>query len=292
MDIRLSYFIDITPFENLVSAIEGLKEQLEREVEAFGYGVLVQAWHKEAATALKRPGGYIQKIDEGIEYPFEHDPLQFFVVNRHVAAKYLEEGVQPFDLKKMLSTSAKVKVGKDGKRYIHIPFEHSTSELKEAGVYEGARGLRESRITTIIRNTARGDQRSYDWGGRLKGMGDLGRRSKVFPVTGDLARSGAGKPGSQTLYPRGGEPTGSVRYTWKTSPFENIVRFKAGPGSGSRYSSFRTISENSDPQAWIHPGIQASHIAEKAINSVKTEFYGMLAKAVKDAFQKAGLAAE
>ena len=273
---NLSYFIDITPFENLVSAIEGLKTQLENEVEAFGYGVLVQAWHKEAATALKRPGGYIQKIDEGIEYPFDHDPLNFVVVNRHVAARYLEEGFEPFDLKKMLSTSAKVKVGKDGKRYLHIPFEHSTSELKEAGVYEEARGLRQSRITTIVRNTARGDQRSYEWGGRLKGMGDLGRRSKVFPVTTDLARAIGG----------------SVKYTWKTSPFEGIVRFQAGPGPQSRYSSFRTISENSNPQAWIHPGIQASHIAEKAINSVKTEFYTMLAKAVKDAFQKAGFAAE
>ena len=35
--------------------------------------------------------------------------------------------------------------------------------------------------------------------------------------------------------------------------------------------TFRTISDNSDPNSWIHPGIHASHIAEKAVEAVKMQ---------------------
>jgi hypothetical protein len=69
------------------------------------------------------------------------------------------------------------------------------------------------------------------------------------------------------------DPTRWGNYTWKTSPFQGIIRTqtiggKAVPGGKSAYLTIRTVSKNSDPASWIHPGWRACNLIERASESL------------------------
>ena len=55
-----------------------LYDSLQEIVEASG-NQLIAEWHKEGTIALKNPGGYIQAIDDGLQYPYESNPLHLVI---------------------------------------------------------------------------------------------------------------------------------------------------------------------------------------------------------------------
>jgi hypothetical protein len=101
-------------------------------------------------------------------------------------AKEIDEGRPARDLKKMLDTSHKTRIAKDGKRYLIIPFRHQApgsdaiGQSMPADVYELARNLSPSRVTGSKRLVVGHDiksrkpllitKRSYAWGGSLNFM--------------------------------------------------------------------------------------------------------------------------
>lgn len=277
---EIKFEIDLAPLVNIGQLLsperEGqLVQAIQGAVRDTG-DALVGNWTREAMNALKTYGGYTQAITEGTEYPFEDDPLHFVVTNRHKAVRFLEDGIQAFDMKKMLQTSAKVKTSKDGKRYMSIPFEHSRESLIKAGIDPEEFGNLAGSERTARLNVS--EPNAYRWGERLQDMGNLGKRRKYFIANPSLRALAAGRKwGSRGL----------VSYEWKSSPFENVYRFKDTQGKTSGYVSFRTISENSDENAWIHPGIRAMHIAEKAVADVKPMFQSRCSEAVKSAIREA-----
>lgn len=189
----------------------------------------------------------------------------------------------PYDMKKMLSTSAKVRISKDGKRYLVIPFTHSKASLNTAGLGKEAQSLSPSRkqVPTIA------DPRSVAWGEHLSDMGDFGRQRKLFSVIGEqFAKERAGQKGVMTYYRKGSAFASGVDYQWKASKFEGIVRMVDHKGKTSEYVSFRVMSENSPANSWIHPGIRASHIAENTANIIRPQFQEAVGKLVKDSFSR------
>ena len=54
------------------------------------------------------------------------------------------------------------------------------------------------------------------------------------------------------------------------------LRGGGAKGSGSDYTMFRTVSKNSDPSSWIHPGITARLLHEKVLD--KLDIDGVVAK--------------
>ena len=277
---EIKFDIDLAPLVNIGRFLSPEREgQLQAAIQSAVKDTgdaLVGNWTREAMNALKTYGGYTQAIIEGTEYPFDDDPLHFVVTNRHKAVRFLEDGIQAFDLKKMLQTSAKVKTSKAGKRYLSIPFEHRRESLIKAGIDPEEFGnLAGSERAARLQAS---DPNKYRWGERLQDMGDLGKRRKYFianPSVRALASS------------RNWQSRGLVSYEWKSSPFENVYRFQDSKGKTSGYASFRTISEASDENAWIHPGIRAMHIAEKAVEEVKPMFQARCAEAVQSAIQEA-----
>ncbi len=270
MILGLNVDVDLSGIQALEDFAELIPSRLAKVIEATGTQ-LVAEWSKEARIALKNPSGYVLKIEEGVEYPFHDDPLHYVVTNRHPAVMFLEEGVDPFDLKKMLETSSKVKISKEGKRYLRVPFKHSVESMESAGIdprefQQLATSQKQTRLVVDAR-------RRYEWGDRLKDMGDLGKRRKFFSGMGDKFAAERGVRGR------------TVDYTWKTSPFENVVRFKENHGSS--YMTFRTISENSDPDSWIHPGIRATHIAEMAVSNVEPMFIAAVREIIPEIAQEA-----
>jgi hypothetical protein len=285
--------IDLGPLANVFTAAFGGKEDnsgalleaLKDTMDASSRQ-LVLLWSKEATIALSSNGaaGYIRYLTEdGAIYPFEGDPLHIIVENKHPAAYYLEMGTNAFDMKKMLGSSAKVKTTKDGDRYIRIPLEHSRKALDTFNIGQKASGL------AATRNIPHGGgPRRTEWGDRMI-AGNLGRRSKIVPVQGDLAQSTAQRIGTSTTLNKAGIPGRLAQYTWKASPFQSLVRFQDNKGKTSSFKTFRTISDNSDPDSWMHPGIAASHIAEKASIEMTPIFIQAVGEVTKKAFEKLGI---
>ena len=133
MNFGITANIDLSAFQALEEIAGRLESRLAKTVETSG-NQLVAEWSKEARIALKNPSGYVLKIAEGTHYPFNNNPLHFVIENDHPAVVFLEEGTVAFDMKRMLYTSAHVKIGKGGKRYMSIPFGHSVDSLKSAGI--------------------------------------------------------------------------------------------------------------------------------------------------------------
>lgn len=169
----------------------------------------------------------------------------------------IETGRPPYDLKKMLDTSLKVRVSKAGNRYLIIPFRHNTpGNTAIAGamprkVYTEAKELKASQITghgTRVSGTGAFDiktkapatvrARKYLWGGRV----GAGAAPKLHPEH-------------------------------KTDPYAGMVRFKESTG-GSTYLTFRVMSEKST--GWIigaRPGLfLAQHVAESLQRMADTDF--------------------
>lgn len=211
------------------------------------------------------------------------------ITNDHPAAAYIERGTKPYDLKKALQSSAKVRINeKTGKRYLIIPFFHSKTALTKAGISAGE--LRSMNPSTFrrgdfpsgsvahmraIRKGTPEKPHSYDWGespNRVEDTGKVGMHvpGYHFHVTGGSLKG-------RTVTPH-----------WKSSPFERTYKFKM-KGGGSRFTSFRTMSESQDDNEWIHPGLYAHRLAENAANSVRgymNERIGKLSSELLDQLEK------
>lgn len=162
-------------------------------------------------------------------------------------ANMLEVGAPAFDIKVGLLKSPKVSrtKGKEGTRggapYIRVPFQ-----LKTPG--GGERGPTPPVMPRPIYRMAS----QLQFGEQLKLPKKYEDYSIKTRLSSDLTKWG--------------------HYTWKASPFEGIVRTRKWPGelpttpAGRRaaYMTFRTVSRNSDPSSWIHPGFRARNCIEAA----------------------------
>jgi very-short-patch-repair endonuclease len=147
--------------------------------------------------------------------------------------------------------SRKAKKGKKGK-YITIPLS-----LKSSGAMGGSPPV----MPGPIYNMAKG----LGFGQRLqlsKTYEGYGIRSKL---SNDLKKWG--------------------NYTWKTSPFQGIVKYQRYPGlvplglpreKLASYKVFRRVSKNSDPGSWIHPGFKPRNFMSKVMTLMYQEFPKLL----------------
>jgi len=173
-------------------------------------------------------------------------------------AQEIESGRPARDLKKMLDTSLKTRVAKDGSRYLIIPFRHTTpgnnahSQSMSPQVYQQAKMLSLSTITGHGRrlsgtgawslktqSPATVRQRKYNWGDRL--MGD-------------------NVPKNQ----------------------QGMVRMNTATGEGKKSSAFltfRVMSEKS--RGWIVAPQPGQHIAQKVAQDMQPKADLVIQEAVK-----------
>lgn len=166
-------------------------------------------------------------------------------------AKDLEDGKPKWDMKPMLLNGPKARVSKKGVKYNIIPFRHGTSAnyapnsnfpTMPKDIYQQARELKAS----VKQGNA------MKWGGKL-------------PAT--------GKPGQN--------PT--TGYQHKHDIYEGMVRIEKtyAKATQSKYLTFRTVSSNSDPASWWHPGYEAHHIAKGVSDYCKPAVEQMIHEAAK-----------
>ena len=253
--------------------------------------MIQQEWLNMADQSFAHPSGaYARGIEEGMIYPFGKDRLSVAVINQSPHAKYVEEGTSPYDMKQMLLTSNQVRISKEGKRYMIIPMKHQTPGNEATGpamprsVYNIAKNLVATQTVGSYKTpsiqtrglslkekvlfgqtnkplavSASGApmavRSSYLWGGKVAGMGDLGRRTQL--------NAGLRIPGAEK------QP---VDYTWKSSPYENM--YKMAQAGHTQYITFRTMSEVSP--GWIRPGMPAMRIAAQTAERVTPEIVRMV----------------
>lgn len=283
---EIEYSLDVSGLKNFVEQLESRFQEISNLKEAVQVGgnYIVQKWIKNAESKFKHSqGGYVLGITEGVSYPFQGDALQFQAVNKVPYAKAIEDGFNPFDMKKALETSKKVRVSKEGKRYLVIPFEHGTpgsSGKREMPkeIYKEAKELSHSAITGI----------------RKEG----------------IVQGAKGYAEAEMLKQHNPDKVNRNNYVWgdrltsvdKSSPYYGMVRFQKNPTinreklelgkfvgasknatenykSYSSYMTFRVMSE--DSIGWNHPGMGAMNILRDTISQNRDAVNRMLADAAK-----------
>lgn len=160
----------------------------------------------------------------------------------------IENGVDAFDMKDGFGRSIKARFTKSGSWYMHIPFRWGTPSAAGSSI-----------ITNIMPSHIYNIMKSKSNGGVLK-------ESEVdVKFTQKLKRpSVESKILNKTF----------DEYVHKTSLYSGIVRsmktFPSGHQS-STYNSFRTVSQHSDPNSWIHRGIKQYNLAQTAIDSTEVD---------------------
>lgn len=167
----------------------------------------------------------------------------------------LEYGKGPFDMKPMLLAGRKAKAGKNGKRYVTVPFRHgvpggtknSVFRSMPADVYAEARKLKKGKMLPA---TALANHRA------MPHVIALDRK------TGEVLRD-------------------PIVYKHKDSIYAGMKRteHKYETATQSKYMTFRRVSENSDPQSWWHPGYRPHNIARGVQEYCKPAVEDMLMNA-------------
>ena len=188
-------------------------------------------------------GEYVRSIQEGLRML---DNLTGEIMTTSAHGAIVESGISAFDQKEGLLRSNKAKTGKNGNRYITVPFRHGTPSATTMPampqhIYDQAKSLGYSRKNNFLTTMFTG--RKFTWGGSVSPTSE-GQRSHNEP------HRGAG-------------------YTWKSGQYSGMV--KMGKPNHSQYLTFRRVSLNSNANSWQFPGVKAKPIREAVIENTREE---------------------
>ena len=197
---------------------------------------------------------------EAIKIPDGH-PLSGAVVSTFPYARDIELGYPPFDMKKGILSGPKSRQGKNG-RYAIIPFRWGTPG------YGASEEINDKM-----------DGPLYDVAKRLRGVYESRLNADGGPP-GEVSESQLVDVDKQ-------HATGWAVPRVSHSGYEHIrpvaagIR-KEGAPRHRQYRSYRTVSENSDPKSWIHPGAQPNPIMAAVIRETEETVNAMLVKGIQD----------
>lgn len=181
----------------------------------------------------------------------------------------IESGAAPWDMKPDLLNGPKAKVGENGKRFNTIPYSIGTPNA----LPENFSTIMPNDIYQTIKEKPQDIK--IPGGVRSKGLGAVDIPEKYMPKPKKVF-----DPASKTFQ----------EYTIKSSIYEGIIRQKSDKTGQNSYTSFRRVSENSDPLSWLHPGFKARNFAEAAIT--KLDLPREVSKAIDKHLIKEGYATE
>lgn len=210
---------------------------------------------KEASTQLKSTRNrFIQNIRVVDDGKLKGSVLLDYSKDRLV--KMIEEGTYPFDMKDGFMKSSKIKVGKNGKRYLIIPFRWSTpGSVGQSEVFS-------NQLPKEVYKIAKAQPKDIPVaGGGMRSMGlQLEQLPEQFQTKG--VRPEIQATAKSPLF---------EAYQHKNSIYEGVTAQQDGVTGQNRYFSFRRVSENSDPRSWIHKGMEAKNLMEKTYDSFNME---------------------
>lgn len=264
-------FIDTTPLaEEFNLSQQDTDKMIEFVVKEVTIGVAEQ-WRKEASNVLHQTReNYVNSIYVGTEG-------RFIGVIRLIGTlnNMLESGATAFDMKVSFSRSSKKQKKKNGKGwYLTIPYQFATSQaLGESTIFSG-------KLPVQVQQAIRAkpfvkDQRGYERTEPLK----LDEIPEQFQV----------KQTHRIQIPESG---GFKEYQHKHSIYEGVMRIKnpVTKNTSSSYISFRRVSDESDANAWLHPGFRPLNLADTALRSANVPV--LVSRAIDEALMDLGFSSQ
>lgn len=170
--------------------------------------------------------------------------------SKHPLIKMIEEGASPFDIKQGLLKSPKVKIGKNGGRYITVPFRHGVpTTIGDSDVFNNKMP---EKVHDVIKSKAPSIPTSGG-GSRTAGL-KLSEIPTEYQTP--AKRAEIKDDDGKTLF---------KEYEHKTSIYQGMTKQQDGVTGQNTYQSFRRVSDNSDPDSWIHGGIEQYDLMNKAL---------------------------
>lgn len=213
---------------------------------------IANAWKNAAKKELHSTrGNYMKSL-----YIVEEGRMTNSIILGGRLNNMLESGASPFDIKEGMAKSSKRKFSKAGTWYMSIPFRWATpGSLGESEAFSGVMPMSIYRAVSSLTSS-----KTDLGGGKSKGS-SLKAVDIPNPQNEIKSRAALIDPISKRQY---------EEYKHKSSIYEGIGKSEKqyeGGSSGS-YNSFRTISQNSNKNAFIHPGLRAGDFANKGLKSV------------------------
>lgn len=212
-------------------------------------GLFAREWQTQASKELTSSRkDFINSIIVGEEGRFRG-----FVMLVGQVPNMIEDGAEPFDMKIGFLKSDKKKMGSSGP-YLTIPRRFATpGALGESSVFSE---VLPEEIYAIVKDRKSGTSTlggAISRGAGLK-LPDIPEQFRVPEVRQKIVTK-------SRIW---------EAYQNKASKYEGLQRVQKTYESATQgqYISFRRVSNNSDPDAWIHPGIAAHKFAEKALDSL------------------------
>lgn len=211
--------------------------KLKEEILASLCNSLYRTWQQEArdSNLKKTKGLYLREVKI-----FREGQFKGGVELTGTLPNMIESGASPFNMKIKMLESPKVKHNQKGGTYITIPFRIGTPDI--AG---------ESELFSNIMSPA-----TYKIAKVLQGKQQV-KQSQLTGVDAEIKTHAFIQTQTQIF----------EAYTHQSSVFAGI---KKGQGQyQGKYSTFRRISStSSDPNSWIHKGIQAYNFGQKALDKM------------------------
>lgn len=169
--------------------------------------------------------------------------------------KMLEEGASPFDMKEKMLSGPNAKTSKKGVRYNTIPFRWGTpGAVAEADVFSGKMSKEAYNVVRKMPATmpiAGGGKRSEGISSEdAVAIQEAGKREAIFDSQGKVLFE---------------------EYQHKASVYAGLHKIEDPTTGQNKYMSFRVVSDNSDNEAFVHPGIEAFKLMEKAFSNFNTQ---------------------
>ncbi len=174
----------------------------------------------------------------------------------------IERGAQPFDMKLGFSRSKKVKHKADGGWYLTIPFRYATAgSLGESEAFAGVMPPEVTRMARQLKATITLPFLGVVQKGR--GMSASSLKATKHGVLGSRDEIPESAGGNLTSAQRAGGQHKSPQFAGLTRQKQWYQLVSQGS-----YVTFRRVSDKSAQNSWIHRGIKAYNLMEKAVENV------------------------
>lgn len=246
--------IDIQPIVKQYNLKQGVADALAYAILTEVTSEIYNRWQAEAGKALRSTRmQYINAINIQSTGKFENT---IFLTG--AVPNMIEKGVSAFDLKVGLLNGRNVKIGKDGVRYNTVPFRFATSEaIGENSAFSGVMPKEVESIAKQLKATITQMGLKTSYGDSLK------QENIPAPYNQKTVRPAIQDEQSELNTEQ------LVEYQRKFSIYAGMVRNEEmyENTKQNQYITFRRVSERSPTNAFIHKGIKAYNLADKAVQS-------------------------
>jgi len=243
-------------FEELIDKCQRVMQGLENGLSACLESIPLLVRQEINTRATRQLDSTKSEYLNALSSGYEGDIYVVELKEEAKLANMLEKGCSEFDLKVGLLKSPKAKMSKQGNKYIHVPMPQNKTG-RDATTDKGQ--ALQTKIRAALERPSFAKAKIA-----LRPDGTVSSMEQVI----------SSDPETQGLY--------------RVRKFASMEAYKAGGRPHStQHVLFRTVSENSKPGSWQHPGLRAQNILGQTQQWCDSVLPEMLASIIDESLKKA-----